>query len=118
MKFFSFLTIRVVSLLVASAVVGISCAIIAVGGYYPVALVNGHWITAATFWQNRDAAFLFEHRRLSLEAGKEVDIDEHRRLIIQAGVLERLIENALIHNRAEQEIGADFAFLVQQTISR
>ncbi len=118
MKFISFFAPRFFPLLIFFGILAILFAVSVVGGYYPVALVNGRWITAATFWHNRDAAFLFEQRRLSLEAGREVELDENHRMVLQTGVLERLIENSLIHDRAEQEIGSDFSLLVQQKIAQ
>ena len=87
-------------------------------GYYPIVIVNGHFISKRTFLKNYGAAavyyqnFLKTYRQNYLPE-KTANSDD-----IQRSVLTQLIENSIVEGGARKEVGADLNALVEEKVSQ
>lgn len=85
---------------------------------YPIVTVNGSPISASRFWRNyQGAAKYYENAKKSRLAG-EFPTSTPSSVDMQAEVMTQLIEAELIAQGAEEEVGDDLDFLVQNKISR
>ncbi len=87
-------------------------------GYYPIAIVNGHPISAVTFRHNQNAAFSFARHREQVQLAGVTQLPPETARTLSSGVLERLVENVIIHQAAQVELGADYQSLIAQHLSK
>lgn len=85
-------------------------------GYYPVAYVGGDFISAKQFNKNYEAvSFSYANLSKTYSTGGE-ESGTLSSLDLQVIVLEQLINNALIEEAAQEEVGGDLDALVQSKI--
>ncbi len=100
-------------------VVGLMATFIVTQGYYPVALVGNNFVSERTFAMEYRAASLYyenllkAYDPLSKEQDKAADPKE-----MEAGAMDQLVENALIKDGAEREVGGDLDTLIQNKLGK
>lgn len=85
-------------------------------GYYPVAIVNGHLITARMFVSDYAVASVYYRNILKTYEKSSSTPDVLTPGQIQQSVLTGLIENVLIDDGARKEIGKDLDRLVNEKV--
>lgn len=87
-------------------------------GYYPIVMVNRHFISKRTFLENYKAASVYYQNFLKTyqqnpPLEKVASPDD-----IQRSVLTQLIENSIVEDGARKEVGADLGRLVEEKVSQ
>lgn len=101
------------------SVIVLTIVILVVMGYWPVAKVNGHFITFAELSKNYGVAIHFYQSELKLNQ-KDLDIlnSNESKNEIKRAVLESIIENELISEELDRELGNDLVVIVEQKINK
>ena len=89
-------------------------------GFYPIATVNGKIITAHDFWQKyqTDSAY-YQNYAKSLEAAQVAEeVDPPTADDFKISALTQLVENIIIAEGAEKELGSDLEALVENKLSK
>lgn len=86
-------------------------------GYYPIAIVNGIFITARTFTKDYGAASMYYANYLKIYRFPGSDAAPLSSDDIARAVMDQLIENALAAQGAEKEAGSDLENLVNEKIN-
>jgi len=89
-------------------------------GFYPIATVEGKIITAHSFWQKYQADYAYYQ---NFTQSLDLNSTENKTTPPSAGdfkksALTQLIENIIISNGAEEELGDDLPILVENKISK
>lgn len=79
-------------------------AYIARGGYYPVALAHGDWISAREYWVDYDASLTYFKESGTIGRLSQSFDSEFRKEVARAS-LERLIEQALVKRGLNEILG-------------
>ena len=96
---------------------GLAIAFFAMGGYYPIALVNGNLVSARTFSREYAAADAYYRRVIQTYGAQALGPAALAPSDIRALVMEKVVEDALIENAARREVGADLSALVENKLS-
>lgn len=97
---------------------GIAAIIFISFGYYPIAVVNGHFITAKTFASDYAVASVYYDNILKTYEKSSSTPEILTPSQIQQSVLTGLIENALIEDGARKEIGNSLDKLVDEKVNQ
>ncbi len=87
-------------------------------GYYPIAMVNGHFISKRTFLKNYGAAAVYYQNFLKTYQQNPAPEKTASPDDIQRSVLTQLIENSIVEAGARKEVGADLNALVEGKVSQ
>ncbi|MBI3588867.1 MAG: SurA N-terminal domain-containing protein [Candidatus Liptonbacteria bacterium] len=91
-------------------------------GLYPIASVNGHLVSARTFWKNYQADAVYYQAFLKSlgpdDLKKTGQNQPPNTLEIKRLVLTKLIEDVLISKEAQNELGNDLDSLVKSRIDK
>ncbi len=87
-------------------------------GYYPVAIVNGHFITAKLFANDYAIASAYYQNIVKSYGNSSSTAGVLTSSEIQQSVLTGLIENVLIEDGARKEMGGDLSRLVNEKVSK
>jgi hypothetical protein len=96
---------------------GILVSLIASLGYYPIAIADGHIITAHMFWKHYQAGVTYSEKFITTY--KPLLHDQNQNIPsaeLQASVLDELIENNLIDQEARKQFGNDFSYFLSKKI--
>lgn len=103
----------------AAALCVVMVAMFAAFEWYPVAVVDGTFITARRFRTNLDSALLLrENLAKSAAEWNASTTKEFSRRELEAEVLDQLVAAALVHKGAREEIGSDLTALIHLKIDR
>jgi len=100
-----FLTLVVIGLIVVALISN---------GFYPVIMVNNNFVSARTFWKNYQAGQTYYLNMIKLygpEDYKSLTSDS-----LKLSILTQLVENAIIEDAVEDEVGEDVGILVSGKI--
>ena len=88
-------------------------------GYYPVAFAGGQFITARQFHDTYGAASIYSETYLETyyPTSTPEDLDDKASLL-QAAVLDQLIEEAIVSQELHKEVGSDFDVLVSEKVNK
>ena len=103
---------------VAMIVSGLTLAILALAGFYPIALVNGGFVTARSLSVEYKATDSYYRHVLEKYGAKAFGDVELTPLDIEASSMQTIIENMLIQDGAKHEAGSDLGALVQNKLSQ
>ncbi len=106
----------IVFLLIIGA--GLSALMLISLGYYPIALVNNHFISAKTFLKDYGAASIYYDNVLKTyrsDASRDKVLQPSN---LQRSVLTQLVENTLIEAEARRIVGPDFDRLVGEKVDQ
>ncbi len=96
---------------------GLSAMFLVSLGYYPIAVVNNHFINARTFLKNYEAASIYYQNFLKTYAAtSSLNILEPSEL--ERAVLTQLIENSLVEDGASREAGAGLKNLIEEKVDK
>lgn len=98
--------------------VGLLAILLVSWGYYPVATVNGDFISARQLSHEFGAASLYYKNLLQTYRPALKDAEQLSASDLQLAVLNSLIEKSLISKAVRQETGEDFAYLLENKLSR
>jgi len=104
--------------LLALAVLVLLVALAASFGWYPVALVNGHAVTARAMDENSHAANYYYQRLLDAAAAGGPAVASTTPVAFAADTLDLLVENELVREGAEREVGNDIKAAVADKVGR
>ena len=97
---------------------GISFALIISAGFYPIAFVNGKFVTARRFVLEYAAADSYYRRILETYGNKVLGGEEVKPADLEASAMEKIIEDILVKDGARREVGSDLDNLVQNKLSQ
>ena len=89
-------------------------------GYYPIAIVNGHFITARAFASAWRAGASYSEQfmkvyQASSSTSASAGIPQTQ---LQAAVLDQLVEDQLVHDEVRTQLGRDYAYLLENKIGK
>jgi len=95
--------------------VGIVAIWIVSVGYYPIASINGNLISARTFWRTYEAGsqYVKNIATVSMEENEPINISV---IQIKQSVLTQIVENVIIKDAVEKELGDDLKNMLQEKI--
>ncbi len=99
-------------------VAGFSVAIVASIGYYPIAFISGHLITARRFALEYGAVNSYYRRVLETYGVKALGGSELTPSELEASAMQKIIEDILIQDGARREVGSDLDYLVQNKLNQ
>lgn len=94
--------------------IGLGVFLVASKGYYPILIVNGRIVSAKTFWDSYQASARY-YQTLIIANKEEIEIDPDE---LKKAILNQIIENILIDQKAQEELGDELASLVQNRIAK
>ncbi len=99
---------------------GLAIFFVISGGYYPILSVNGRLISARTFWKNyrSDTVYYKNFVQIYQNQFKNADLSSLDINEVKRSVLTNLIENVLVGQEVEKELGNDLDSLVQDRINK
>ncbi len=105
------------TILVLMVAAGFAAAFLVSQGYYPIVFVGDDFISAKRFAQSYSAASLY-YENLVKTYGPVVPGDRIKPLDLELAVMNQLIDESLIREGAQREVGSDLAYLVENKLSR
>ena len=87
-------------------------------GFYPVAIVNSHWISARTFKREYQTALIYYQNAIKTYTGQDLAIQQRPDFVkeLRRAALDKLIENTLIYSELEIRIGKELSEIVEKKI--
>ena len=86
-------------------------------GYYPIASVNGRMITAREFSSTFRAGMNYSQEFFSM-ASSSVSSTQASPMELQAVVLDQIVENVLVSQEVDKELGGDAKQLTNEKVAR
>lgn len=86
-------------------------------GYYPILSVNGHLVSAKTFWKNYQAGAAY-YQSVKRAFSGNLDGEEITPNDLKRSILTQLIENKLIEGKVREEVGTEMSSLVKEKITK
>ncbi len=102
----------------AILLVGVVIFLVVSAGYYPIASINGNFVSAHTLNKHVRAESIYFQTFLKTYETPEVKIDQLTPNDLKRLVLTKLIENILINEEIENKLGDDLKPLVQDRLSK
>lgn len=99
-------------------IVGLTVFSIISAGYYPILSVNGHLVSARTFWKSYQAGSIYYQNIIEISGPNIPENEVLSQFDLKRSVLTQLIENVLIEEGAKSELGDDLNYLVKNKISK
>ena len=87
-------------------------------GYYPIAMVQGSFVSAKTFTEEYRAASFSYQNALKAYGSVLQNSSTLTQADLQAGVMDQIIENDIIKNAAQKEAGSALDGLVQSKVGQ
>ncbi len=87
-------------------------------GYYPIAVVDGNFISAKRFAAEYTAVFIYNENLLKTSSSTPLDSKSLSPEDLQLTVMNGIIEKVLISRGAKDESGKEFDYLVQNKLDK
>ncbi|MEK9179962.1 MAG: hypothetical protein AAB897_00935 [Patescibacteria group bacterium] len=97
---------------------GVSAIFLVSQGYYPVALVEGDFVSAYEFAREYRAATIYYQNLLKTYGAAFEEKEKISSADLELAVINSLIENNLIAKGARAETGEDFEYLLENKLSK
>ena len=96
---------------------GLAFAFLVTGGYYPVALVNGSFVSARTVNREYAASDFYYHKMLETYGDKAFGTSTLAATDLEASAMEKIVEDILVEKAAQKEVGSALTDLVASKLS-
>ena len=96
---------------------GLAAFFLVSSGYYPVLSVNGKMVSARTFWKNYQAGTVYYENILQTYQPEIEKKDILSETDLKRSVLTQIIENNLVDQEVQRELGKDLDFLITNKLS-
>lgn len=100
------------------AILGFGIMTLIYGGYYPIAVVNGSFLSAKSFAGEYNATSLYYQNLLKINPNYAGETAQTPASDLQLAAINNLIEQSLIANGARKEAGADFNYLLNNKLDK
>jgi hypothetical protein len=110
-----FLKYKPYILFLAFIAIGVLAVGIISAGYYPILSINGDLVSARTFWKSYEAGAQYI-KNVATASGAENEPVGISILQIKQSILTQIIENNIIKNEVEKELGSDLKNMLREKI--